>query len=69
MYLKGSYTIEAALIFPLILIVLACAVKISVDFFREEMVYVERVSEIVDTKPVKTIRTSEIAKKVMEIVK
>ncbi|MCR5666689.1 MAG: hypothetical protein K6G01_07635 [Eubacterium sp.] len=69
MYLKASYTIEAAFIFPIILIILVSAVKISVDFYQEEVAYVKTVKEIVNTKPVKTIRTSEIIKTVMDIVK
>ncbi len=67
-YMKGSFTIEAALVLPLILFSMAHTVSLGVELHQELVAAVERVSEVTEFNACELIAGLRIASGVKEAV-
>ncbi len=68
MELKASYTIEAAILFPFILILVIGTIRVATRLYEEEAAYMEQAKEISQIHPVQTLRQGECIKKVLEMI-
>lgn len=53
---KGSYTVEAAVIMPVIVFIIAAILQLSFDNYRQVVLQTEICQEMEMPQPVKTVR-------------
>ena len=66
MYLKASYTIEASVILPIILMMFALSVCVATNMYTQEKDLIIAQAEYKSINPTKTIRAGKIAKTIVE---
>ena len=67
MYVKGSYTLEASFILPIVLIIYMISVSVAINLYSEEKALVKEQSAYETIEPVKTIRQGDLVDAVIDL--
>ena len=65
---KGVYTVEAAIIIPMVLFTMAGGIQIGIELYKKAETYAADIREVTDYEEIKTIHKIRTAGKIGEVV-